>query len=90
MAFEKLPLELVNHIASYIDDPCDLDAFQQINRNTSAIIHPSFNDRYDYPDAWYEAREDFNDSEDERDDFFPENVTTREERRKFMDLGSLI
>ncbi|KAL2014073.1 hypothetical protein VTN00DRAFT_1598 [Thermoascus crustaceus] len=90
MAFEKLPVELISHIASYIDDPCDLKAFQQINRNTYAIIHPSFNDRYDYPDAWYEAWVDFNDSEDERDDFFPEHVTTREERRKFMDLGSLI
>jgi hypothetical protein len=54
MALKKIPAELIYCIASFIDDSWDYNAFQQVDQRTYAIIHPSFNSRYNYPDNWYE------------------------------------
>ncbi|KAF8246340.1 ankyrin [Wilcoxina mikolae CBS 423.85] len=52
MPFSALPNEIILDITDLLWDPCDYNAFMQVNRATYAFLSNLFKQKYHYPTGW--------------------------------------
>jgi ankyrin repeat protein len=52
MSYTQIPFEIRLQIAQNLTDPCDYNAFLQVDRATYGLLSPRFNKRFGFPSAW--------------------------------------